>query len=117
MTPYTTDGPTFGLRWQAWPQKPRHTRCRPASDDGVDPGKPRSVASRGSRLRSVRHPPTDLNPERGMRVRGLTVALLFLTATAASAQTAGSYEIDGFGRNTRFDDALALNNRFGGGGA
>jgi outer membrane protein OmpA-like peptidoglycan-associated protein len=52
-----------------------------------------------------------------MRVRGLTVALLLITATAASAQTAGSYEIDGFGRNTRFDDALALNNRFGGGGA
>jgi outer membrane protein OmpA-like peptidoglycan-associated protein len=65
----------------------------------------------------IRHPPTDLNLERGMRVRGLTVALLLLTATAASAQTAGSYEIDGFGRNTRFDDALALNNRFGGGGA
>ncbi|HEY3013023.1 MAG TPA: OmpA family protein [Gemmatimonadales bacterium] len=43
-----------------------------------------------------------------MRVRGLTIALLFATATAAGAQTAGTFEITGFGRFTRFDDALQI---------
>ena len=54
-----------------------------------------------------------------MRVRGLTMALLLAAATAARAQTAGSYEINGFGRYTRFDNALALGpeKKFGGGGS
>jgi outer membrane protein OmpA-like peptidoglycan-associated protein len=52
-----------------------------------------------------------------MRVRGLTVALLLITATAASAQTRGSYEFNGFGRYTRFDDTLGLGDKFGGGGS
>src|SRR5436309_231897 len=51
-----------------------------------------------------------------MRVRGLTMALL-LTATAAWAQSAGSFEINGFGRYTRFDDTLGLDDKFGGGGS
>jgi outer membrane protein OmpA-like peptidoglycan-associated protein len=47
------------------------------------------------------------------------MALLLAAATAASAQTAGSYEINGFGRYTRFDNTLALSpeNKFGGGGS
>jgi outer membrane protein OmpA-like peptidoglycan-associated protein len=52
-----------------------------------------------------------------MRVRGLTLALLITAATAASAQTAGSYELNGFGRYTRFDNALGPENKFGGGGS
>jgi outer membrane protein OmpA-like peptidoglycan-associated protein len=59
-----------------------------------------------------------LNPERGMRVRGLITALLLTTtATAAGAQTAGSYEINGFGRYTRFDNTLGPADKFGGGGS
>lgn len=50
-----------------------------------------------------------------MRVRGLTLALLMTVATAASAQTAGSYELNGFGRYTRFFGSPE--NRFGGGGS
>src|SRR3954471_18589158 len=52
-----------------------------------------------------------------MRVRGLTLALLITAATAASAQTAGSYELNGFGRYTRFDNTLGPENKFGGGGS
>jgi outer membrane protein OmpA-like peptidoglycan-associated protein len=52
-----------------------------------------------------------------MRVRGLTLALLLTTGTAVSAQTAGSYEVNGFGRYTRFDDTLGLGDKFGGGGS
>jgi outer membrane protein OmpA-like peptidoglycan-associated protein len=52
-----------------------------------------------------------------MRVRGLTAALLVIIATAAAAQTPGSYEINGFGRYTRFDNTLGPNNEFGGGGS
>lgn len=52
-----------------------------------------------------------------MRVRGLTLALLITAATAASAQTAGSYELNGFGRYTRFDNTLGPANKFGGGGS
>jgi outer membrane protein OmpA-like peptidoglycan-associated protein len=58
-----------------------------------------------------------LNPERGMRVRGLITALLLTTATAAGAQSAGSYEINGFGRYTRFESTLSPDNTFGGGAA
>jgi outer membrane protein OmpA-like peptidoglycan-associated protein len=63
------------------------------------------------------HHPQNLEPERGMRVRGLITALLCTTATAATAQTAGSYEISGFSRYTRFDNTLSLDNGFGGGGS
>jgi outer membrane protein OmpA-like peptidoglycan-associated protein len=52
-----------------------------------------------------------------MRIRGLTTALLFTSVTVASAQTAGSYEINGFSRYTRFDNTLSLDHRFGGGGS
>lgn len=52
-----------------------------------------------------------------MRVRGLTTALLLTTAAAAGAQSAGSFEINGFGRYTRFDDTLRLDDKFGGGGS
>jgi outer membrane protein OmpA-like peptidoglycan-associated protein len=43
-----------------------------------------------------------------MRVRGLTLALLVTTATVASAQSSGTFEITGFGRYTRYADTLAL---------
>jgi outer membrane protein OmpA-like peptidoglycan-associated protein len=52
-----------------------------------------------------------------MRVRGLILALLLTTATAAGAQTAGSYEINGFGRYTRFDNTIGPENKMGGGGS
>ncbi len=52
-----------------------------------------------------------------MRVRGLTMVLLLTTATAASAQSAGTFEITGFGRFTRFDDTLRIQEEFGGGGS
>jgi outer membrane protein OmpA-like peptidoglycan-associated protein len=52
-----------------------------------------------------------------MRVRGLILALLLTTATAASAQSAGSSEITGFSRYSRFDNTLLLDDRFGGGGS
>jgi outer membrane protein OmpA-like peptidoglycan-associated protein len=43
------------------------------------------------------------------------MALLITAATAASAQTAGSYELNGFGRYTRFFGSPE--NKFGGGGS
>jgi outer membrane protein OmpA-like peptidoglycan-associated protein len=52
-----------------------------------------------------------------MRVRGLILALVVGTATAAGAQSAGSYEINGFSRYTLFDQALAAENKVGGGGS
>jgi outer membrane protein OmpA-like peptidoglycan-associated protein len=52
-----------------------------------------------------------------MRVRGLTMVLLLTTATAASAQSAGTFELTGFGRFTRFDDTLRIQEEFGGGGS
>ena len=36
------------------------------------------------------------------------MALLFTTATAAGAQSAGTMEVTGFGRYTRYADTLAL---------
>ncbi len=45
------------------------------------------------------------------------MALLITTATAAGAQTAGTFEITGFGRYTRFDDNLALQEGASGGGS
>jgi len=50
-----------------------------------------------------------------MRVRGLTLALLVTTATAAAAQSGGTFEITGFGRYTRFDSSLALQEGTSGG--
>lgn len=52
-----------------------------------------------------------------MRVRGLTVALLITTATVAGAQSSGTFEITGFGRYTRYDDALAMQEGASGGGS
>jgi len=50
-------------------------------------------------------------------MRGLSVALLLSTATAAAAQSAGSFEVNGFGRYTRFDDTLRIQEEAGGGGS
>lgn len=51
-----------------------------------------------------------------MRARTLAVvALLTGFAAALPAQDAGTIEIGGFGRYTRFDRSLTLNNAFGGG--
>jgi outer membrane protein OmpA-like peptidoglycan-associated protein len=52
-----------------------------------------------------------------MRVRGLTTALMFLTVTAAGAQAPGTLEITGFGRYTRYDSTLALQEGASGGGS
>ncbi|HEX5575825.1 MAG TPA: outer membrane beta-barrel protein, partial [Gemmatimonadales bacterium] len=52
-----------------------------------------------------------------MRVRGLILALICSTATAAGAQTAGTFEITGFGRYSRFDDKLFLQEGPSGGGS
>jgi outer membrane protein OmpA-like peptidoglycan-associated protein len=52
-----------------------------------------------------------------MRVRGLILALICTTATAAGAQTAGTIEITGFGRYSRFDDVLAIQEGPSGGGS
>src|SRR5919109_1510290 len=46
----------------------------------------------------------------------LAIRGLMLTATAASGQSAGSFEVSGFGRYPVFDDTQGLNDRFGGGG-
>ena len=50
-----------------------------------------------------------------MQVRGIAVALLLSTTTVAAAQSAGSFEINGFGRYTRFDDTLRIQEEAGGG--
>jgi OOP family OmpA-OmpF porin len=52
-----------------------------------------------------------------MRVRGITMVLLLTTASAVSAQSAGTFEITGFGRFTRFDDTLRIQEELGGGGS
>jgi outer membrane protein OmpA-like peptidoglycan-associated protein len=52
-----------------------------------------------------------------MRVRGLTIALLVTTAGAAGAQSAGTFEITGFGRYTRYDSTLAIQEGPSGGGS
>lgn len=52
-----------------------------------------------------------------MRVRGITLVLLLTTASVASAQSAGTFEITGFGRFTRFDDTLRIQEELGGGGS
>lgn len=51
-----------------------------------------------------------------MRIRIVAVAALFAGfAAVLPAQSAGTIEIGGFGRFTRFDQSLALNNAFGAG--
>jgi outer membrane protein OmpA-like peptidoglycan-associated protein len=52
-----------------------------------------------------------------MRVRGLSLALLLSSATAVAAQSAGSFDLTGFGRYTRFDDPLRIQEQAGGGGS
>jgi outer membrane protein OmpA-like peptidoglycan-associated protein len=52
-----------------------------------------------------------------MRVRGIAVLLLLTAATTGSAQSAGTFEITGFGRFTRFDDPLSLQEEASGGGS
>jgi outer membrane protein OmpA-like peptidoglycan-associated protein len=52
-----------------------------------------------------------------MRVRGLTLALLLCAVGVAGAQTAGTFEITGFGRYSLFDEALAIQEGTSGGGS
>jgi outer membrane protein OmpA-like peptidoglycan-associated protein len=52
-----------------------------------------------------------------MRVRGISLALLVSTTTMAAAQSAGSFDVTGFGRYTRFDDPLRIQEEAGGGGS
>lgn len=52
-----------------------------------------------------------------MRLRAVTAALLLLATSTASAQSAGTLEINGFARYAWFDSKLALDNKAGGGGA
>jgi outer membrane protein OmpA-like peptidoglycan-associated protein len=52
-----------------------------------------------------------------MRVRGLIIALLFTTAPAVHAQSAGTFEAAAFGRFTRFDNTLPIQEEIGGGGS
>ena len=51
-----------------------------------------------------------------MRIRALTCALLLAAVPPAVAQSAGTFEIGGFGRYTFYDDDVLLDDRFGGGG-
>src|SRR5215210_5725436 len=57
------------------------------------------------------------HPECGMRVRGLSLALFLSTASAAAAQSAGSFDLTGFGRFTRLDNSLRIQEEAGGGGS
>ncbi len=52
-----------------------------------------------------------------MRVRGITMVLWLATAGIASGQSSGAFEITGFGRFTRFDDTLRIQEELGGGGS
>jgi outer membrane protein OmpA-like peptidoglycan-associated protein len=52
-----------------------------------------------------------------MRVRGISLALLVGTTTMAAAQSAGSFDLTGFGRYTRLDNALQIQEEAGGGGS
>jgi hypothetical protein len=45
------------------------------------------------------------------------MVLLLTTAGVVSAQSAGTFEITGFGRFTRFDDTLRIQEELGGGGS
>jgi outer membrane protein OmpA-like peptidoglycan-associated protein len=61
--------------------------------------------------------PRSPNDEHRMRAPRLALALLLGTATAAAAQSAGSIDLTGFGRYTRFDDPLRIQEQAGGGGS
>lgn len=50
------------------------------------------------------------------RIAAAVVILMALASPALPAQSAGTLEIGGFGRFTRFDRSLGLDNAFGGGG-
>jgi outer membrane protein OmpA-like peptidoglycan-associated protein len=52
-----------------------------------------------------------------MRVPGIFLALLLSSATAGVAQSAGSFDISGFGRFTRLDNNLRIQEEAGGGGS
>lgn len=52
-----------------------------------------------------------------MRVRGITMVLLLTMGAVAHAQSPGTFELTGFGRYTRFDDTLRLQEGGGGGGS
>jgi outer membrane protein OmpA-like peptidoglycan-associated protein len=45
------------------------------------------------------------------------LVLLLTTASVASAQSSGTFELTGFGRFTRFDDTLRIQEELGGGGS
>ena len=45
------------------------------------------------------------------------MVLLLSTASLASAQSGGTFEITGFGRFNRFDDTLRIQEELGGGGS
>jgi outer membrane protein OmpA-like peptidoglycan-associated protein len=51
-----------------------------------------------------------------MHIRAISLALLLGTTTAA-AQSAGTFELNGFSRYARFDDTLRLQENAGGGGS
>src|SRR3954469_3932444 len=52
-----------------------------------------------------------------MRLPAISLALLLSTVTAVAAQSAGSFDITGFGRFTRLDDNLRIQEEAGGGGS
>ncbi len=52
-----------------------------------------------------------------MRVPRAITALLLTATSAAAAQSSGTFEISGFGRYTKFDDTLSLDDKPGGGGS
>jgi outer membrane protein OmpA-like peptidoglycan-associated protein len=52
-----------------------------------------------------------------MHVPGLSLALLLSAATTAAAQSAGSFDFTGFGRFTRLDNTLRIQEEAGGGGS
>jgi outer membrane protein OmpA-like peptidoglycan-associated protein len=52
-----------------------------------------------------------------MRVRAVAAALMLAAASNAAAQSAGTFEVTGFGRYSWFDNKLGLDDEFGGGGS
>src|ERR671920_1826086 len=52
-----------------------------------------------------------------MHVPGLSRALLLSAATTVAAQSAGSFDFTGFGRYTRLDNNLSIQEEAGGGGS
>jgi outer membrane protein OmpA-like peptidoglycan-associated protein len=52
-----------------------------------------------------------------MRLPGIFFALLLSTATTVAGQSAGSFDISGFGRFTRLDNNLRIQEEAGGGGS